>query len=79
MGSPSETMSAGVGILADGELANGNDALGLETDVHENLVALNLNNVPLTRSPSSKSVIVPSIRLFISSSVDIVEEKMDEF
>ena len=44
MGSPSETMSAGLASLADGELANGNDALGLETDVHENLVALNLNN-----------------------------------
>ena len=34
----------GVGILADGELADGNDALGLEADVDEDLVALDLHN-----------------------------------
>ncbi len=38
-----------------------------------------LTTVPLTRSPSSKSVIVPSIRLFISSSLTSSREKMDEF
>ena len=35
---------SGVGILADGELADGDDALGLKADVQQDLVALDLNN-----------------------------------
>ena len=33
-----------IGILANGELARGNDAFGLEPDVNENLVALDLDD-----------------------------------
>ncbi len=42
--SPRETKSAGLAILADGELADGNDALGLESDVNEHLVMLDLDD-----------------------------------
>ena len=34
----------GVGVLADGELTHGNDALGLESDVKQDLIALDLDD-----------------------------------
>jgi hypothetical protein len=59
----------GIDVLADGQLTRGDDTFGLVADVEEDFVALHLTMVPLTRSPSSKSVIVPSMRACISSSV----------
>ena len=35
---------SGVGVLADGQLADGNNALRLEADVKQDLIALNLDN-----------------------------------
>ena len=40
-----------VGILADGELADGDDALGLEADVHEDLVVLDLHDGAVDQIP----------------------------
>lgn len=37
-------MSAGFSVLADGQLADRDNALGLESDVNEHLVMLDLND-----------------------------------
>ena len=37
----------GVDVVADGELAGGDDALGLEADVEQDLVAVDLDDRPL--------------------------------
>ena len=41
----------GVHVVADGELAGGDDALGLEADVEQHLVAVDLDDRPLDHVP----------------------------
>ncbi len=60
--SPRATISAGLASLRMESSRTGNNALGLESDVNEYLVMLDLYDSAVDRSPSSKSVRVrPSV------------------
>ena len=55
-----------IGVLADGQLADGHNALGLESDVHQHLVMLDLDNRAVDQvAPRRTRVSVPSIIWFI--------------
>ena len=58
----------GVDVVLDGQLARGDDALGLVADVEQDLVPVDLDDATSTMSPSLKCLIVASIAARRSSS-----------
>ena len=46
-GRPGETISDGIDVVADGQLTDRDDALGLEADVEQDLVPVDLDHRPL--------------------------------
>ena len=57
--SPTDDL-VGVDVVLDGELARGDDTLGLVADVEQDLVAVDLDDGPSMRSPSLKNFSVVS-------------------